>query len=701
MNLTNLFNYKYFLQNMKKSKGLMILILTLVPMLTSIIIISVGRNEIFSFAELGIINILCMYILPIVLSMCLFNFIYKKNSVDFMVSMPLSRKTIFLTNTIGGIGIIALMQLITAIATFLLSKIISSVTIFGGMIWDVFVFFTFAYIFVFTVSNLAMTFSGNKFSQIATILLILFLVPFLVITTTIYSDLNSSYDTYSSYIYETNEQDQAQISFVDLNNFTAPSYFTDLLFGGSYEYNSTVVLKMAVLSVVYIIIGVLLFDKKKFEMAGESFENEKVHLIVKGLTFVPFFALFCALDEESKVTAGLFFIAILAIYYFVFDLITNKKIKIRKSILSFVASAFIVFCFYEGLAGKIGALNIRRVLVDDVKAVTIDSIGSGYNRRFNFGLKIEDKDLIEKILLKGNGIYYNADSFGDARIFYSESTDRSYEMTTTIPAADVTTTIPVADATTVTPIKYKGETLSMELELNNGKKYRYTDYINADIIDGIINYASDKKVEKVYKNAIPEVLQLTLTKEQKEKIIEIVNEEINITYKELFDKYSKEYTPRYLDLYEYENHKLVKNSFSTKGFTDLNTYIINIVNKFTVKNINKIVRIRLEDYEKLMDYIEYKNPELFKEFEEYEEGYNTTEGLELLDNIKWGSIIDQEVYRDFIKQDANNEFDIEKDYASFYCSNYNSYYYTNDIEGLYKAIAKEINQTGMYKLNEE
>ena len=51
-------------------------------------------------------TLLGTFILPIIISICLFNYIYKKKSVDFINSMPISRKSIFITNTILGIIII-------------------------------------------------------------------------------------------------------------------------------------------------------------------------------------------------------------------------------------------------------------------------------------------------------------------------------------------------------------------------------------------------------------------------------------------------------------------------------------------------------------------------------------------------------------------------------------------------------------------
>ena len=79
MSLMKLFNLKYFLQNLKKSKALILLLLIAVPMFTSIMLLTVESAYVMRFSELSIINIIGMYIIPIVLSMTLFDYVYKKN----------------------------------------------------------------------------------------------------------------------------------------------------------------------------------------------------------------------------------------------------------------------------------------------------------------------------------------------------------------------------------------------------------------------------------------------------------------------------------------------------------------------------------------------------------------------------------------------------------------------------------------------
>ena len=47
------------------------------------------------------------------------------------------------------------------------------------MIFDIFLLWNVAYIFVFVVSNIAISVSANKITSVVVVLLILFLIPFL------------------------------------------------------------------------------------------------------------------------------------------------------------------------------------------------------------------------------------------------------------------------------------------------------------------------------------------------------------------------------------------------------------------------------------------------------------------------------------------------------------------------------------------
>ena len=224
MNLTKLFNFKYLIQNIKKSKMALVLFFIIVPIFTSLTIMTT-KDQILDFSELAFVNIFGMYIIPFIFSVCLFGYVYKKNSVDFMCSMPVSRKTIFVTNTIGGIGMIVLMQLITLILTLLIG-VVTGATIFNAMVFDIFAYQTIAYIFVFTIANLTMSVSRNLLTQIVVTLLITFLIPFSTFFVVVYTSNNV--------VALYNEYGDIGSNFSRIINYTAPS----MIFNGEYNYSS-------------------------------------------------------------------------------------------------------------------------------------------------------------------------------------------------------------------------------------------------------------------------------------------------------------------------------------------------------------------------------------------------------------------------------------------------------------------------------
>ena len=87
--------------------------------------------------------------------------------------MPISKKQIFLTNTVGGIVILLLMQLINFIIMFFVSLIYSNIIIDYKMLFDILLIYSISYIFVFTCTNIAVSVSSNKITTIVVTLLIL------------------------------------------------------------------------------------------------------------------------------------------------------------------------------------------------------------------------------------------------------------------------------------------------------------------------------------------------------------------------------------------------------------------------------------------------------------------------------------------------------------------------------------------------
>ena len=355
MNLTSLFNFNYLKENIKKSKAIILLCMLLLPILNGIILLmhgSTGDNFVASIYDVSGIILFGMYVMPIVLSITLFIFIYKKGAVDFTLSMPINKRQIFLTNTIGGMAIILIMQIINFIVMLLVSLIYSNIIVSYKMLFDILLMYSISYIFVFVCTNIAASVSSNKITTIVVTLLIMFLIPF--ISTFINSNAFTYYgnsdvkvecvndsckpknyycDTVKCEIDKKNNIYTANIRKYDNVAYTLPyELIKDNLFGIESDNRvNTSIIKMIILSIIYIIVGTVLFSNKRFEIVGTSFRSEKVHILVRTLTTIPIVCLAYVVLKNSSISSyDIFSIVLLLVliftYLIIYDLITRKKV---------------------------------------------------------------------------------------------------------------------------------------------------------------------------------------------------------------------------------------------------------------------------------------------------------------------------------------------------------------------------------------
>ena len=355
MNLTNLFKFNYLKENIKKSKAIILLCILLLPILNGIVLLmkcSDGTKFMPNIYEISGFVLFGMYIIPVILSLTLFGFVYKKGSIDFTLSMPINKKQIFLTNTIGGICIIFIMQIVNFIIMLLISLIYSNIIISYRMLFDILFIYSISYIFVFVCTNIAVSVSSNKITSIVVTLLILFLFPF--ISTFINSNdfsyygnnpikiecindsckpLNYYCDNVKCEVDRKNNIYTTNIKKYDNITYTMPYELIKItVFGieGDSNINKSII-KMVFLSIIYIIVGMVLFNIKKFEVVGTSFKNEKIHILVRTLTTIPILCFsYVIIKNFSLSSYDLFSIVLLLVlifaYLIIYDLITRKKV---------------------------------------------------------------------------------------------------------------------------------------------------------------------------------------------------------------------------------------------------------------------------------------------------------------------------------------------------------------------------------------
>ncbi len=404
MSLTKLFNFKYFKENLKKSKSVLLLLLLILPMFTVLQLMNDTSVDVYTYPLLGVINMLAMCLIPFMLSLTLFGYVYKRKSVDFMGSMPISRKTIFTTNTIGGILLIIFTQLLTFVLTMITSKFISA-TVFTKLAFDVFIYQSIAYIFIFCLSNLAMSFSGNLMTQLVVTVLFFAIYPVLNVYI---SESGGSYINFDNW-------GANLIRYY--NHFTLPI----MVIANSGKVAAISIIKTILLSIVYSLIGLYLFTKRKMEKAGESFSYEITHFIIKGLTLIPFAIFTRELMTSADFSEICLIGGIILVYWYVYDLVTAKKVKLYKSVIALVCS-FVILLVFLAIGVAIDENRTDNIEIADIDYIMITD--DGY-RTTSYGIseydmnkkyKITDKDDIKKIfeyINEKNEIVYIYDKIED------------------------------------------------------------------------------------------------------------------------------------------------------------------------------------------------------------------------------------------------------------------------------------------------
>lgn len=397
MNLKKLFNYNYFKQNLKKSKSMLAFFIGIIPIFYVFMIILISKDSVFipSLEELSIINYAALYILPIVLSVCLFGYVFKKKSVDFINSMPISRKTIFTTNTIGGIILILLLNLINIVLMFILSLIIPTVVIPFSMLIDYFLIWTIIYTFVFVISNISISLVGNMITSIALTLLIMFLIPFidtyiLLKQTEIVPIIGSL--TYLQPVHEL--------------TYTAPYNFLVNSFTGEDTnlFSNVMLIKMFILIIIYILIGYFSFLKRKMEVCETSFKNNYIHNFVKSLTLIPFTILFYELSKEADIIVVIIILALMFAYYLIYDLITKRSItNLLLNIIFFIGTVILSYTILL-VSNELLTINTTKISKElkesNIKDVEI--LTNGYENFYRTNIEksiiIKDNKMISKLV---------------------------------------------------------------------------------------------------------------------------------------------------------------------------------------------------------------------------------------------------------------------------------------------------------------
>ena len=432
------------------------------------------------------------------------------------------------------------------------------------------------------------------------------------------------------------------------NNYTSPFGFIYSVLTGNYTIiNGVKIIKMVILSIIYTVLGYILFVKRKMEISETSFKSVHIHNIVKSLTLIPIVALAYILLRYETIISIIFVLIIILIYYFVYDLITKKSItNIKLSLIYFIITiSFLTIIF--SLVEISGSRTDKEIVkYTDIKEVAVDIYfyDSGYSESDIDLVYINNKELINIIIKNTFNDYHDQSKNYYLEVYLKTKNNNKYKEYISVSEEDYYKIVDI---------------------LSENKEY--------------LKYHKNIELDKVYAVKVGNNLY---SKTDAKVVLDLVENTLNnLSLKELLDiqkKYSNTSDEYYIRLYTYQNHD--RQVFNVNGYINysLLNSIVNSNNALLKENMDYVIP---ENY-----YIYYNDSYLTVP---YEIDYY------VLRNAK------KEIYN-FILKDFENEVDMKKEFITLEINLDNRrYLFTTNNVSKFKEILKnkyeEIKDTEEYK----
>ena len=538
MRLKKWFNFKYLYQNLKKSKSLLIFLLCVIPFINlwMVGVNLLSKNYVIDFYDLSTITSLIAFLLPLLLAFVLFDFVFKKSTVDFIMSKPITRKQIYGSNILGGIAFIFIIILLNTIGFTLLGWL-TDLFIPAGAILDYFIYWLVTYIFVFIASVIGISIAGNIISFLVVVALILFLYPCFTLM-----DYSFRYENSNNVKLECNDKDCLPDEIYCVRNETCLANLENgkYIYDVDQKYDSTLstpvnyynegfanasVIKTVILSIIYLVGGYFIFKYRKMENSEVGFKNKYLYKVIKLLTFIPVTYISYVIYSSDEL---LIFLAVIICisYYFIYDLIIKRELtNILKTLLEaiLVSAAFMLIYVLVGFIYSINPVTLR---VPD--EITVEF----YNENTNYypEVVIKDKDLINEIIQK------------------------------------------------------RDEPLYTNITVDLGSGYYVSRQITEEIYKRIMDYADDNNLGDEY--TIDNIIHITSSSNQGLVIPNTLStREMIVDYLDSYNE-SVSLASSVITLYKYEDHELKKLSIDIIDDLELLNYVKNIFNDSFLENFD-------------------------------------------------------------------------------------------------------------------
>lgn len=335
------------------------------------------------------LNIATIFVLPVVISILIFNYKNGEKSSSFIHGLGISKKKLYFTNTITGMLMYVLPYVVNLIIIFILQAGDMGDYLQAIEIWKWFglsmlyqsVFYSFA-------CFIGMLCASKISHGLLTYIFMYIPAGIIVFLSRILEEILFGFNGFSSQI----EEFILKIPFIKvIENFGEMSnYYSNTVINIDIK---DIVIYIGV-SILMLVIGYFLYKKEKLEITKEFISFKAIGSIVKyigtfGVNLLSY-AYFYSIFDENEVTSIVASLIVTLIAYIIIEMILKKSYKVLKSIKGFAVYAItIVIAYIIVINGALG-FETRVPNLENVKEASIT--------RFSEEVTFDEKANIETIL---------------------------------------------------------------------------------------------------------------------------------------------------------------------------------------------------------------------------------------------------------------------------------------------------------------
>lgn len=405
------FNWSYGKQNLKANAGIYMISLLVLPllMIPSLLNQSPRWMHYITLRDLAFIPGIYVWIMPMVLALVLYGFLFSRKQVDFVGSLPINRRCIFWTNYWIGIGILVSSLLLTVMIISLVISLQSHMIVDSIVLVRFLIFYSLCAFFTFSVMVFAIACTGNRLTALLLAITLICLPSTIRMYqgSTIYTTENRNRTSYivmnaDDELYYRRSQNSNSDDYV-LANMTSVH--------PANELHPVQLSICAVEGLMYTGLAYVVFKRRKLEVAQTTFMKQSTHDFVRSLiVFTPLY-LFIGTDAFGSNYIEMIFVILIFVLFYLYDITTHRTSHSFKRSLCLYFVVIVVSIGIHFVKDIHDEFWYRQLGRNDVQSITVEVPAQfrGFNQKNRSTITIDDPKFIDAFFDKKYVL--NSDSF--------------------------------------------------------------------------------------------------------------------------------------------------------------------------------------------------------------------------------------------------------------------------------------------------